>query len=96
MYSFESRIRYSQTDLEGKITPEAILDYFQDSSIFHSEDLGVGVEYLKKEGLVWVLSAWQIDIVRFPKMGERVLVKTAPYDFKGFLGFRLEFNGYCE
>lgn len=88
MYSFESRIRYSQTDLEGKITPEAILDYFQDSSIFHSEDLGVGVEYLKKEGLVWVLSAWQIDIVRFPKMGERVLVKTAPYDFKGFLGFR--------
>lgn len=96
MYSFESRIRYSQTDLEGKITPEAILDYFQDSSIFHSEDLGVGVEYLKKEGLVWVLSAWQIDIVRFPKMGERVLVKTAPYDFKGFLGFRNFVMGSLE
>lgn len=88
MYSYESRIRYSELDATGHLKIEALLDYFQDCSTFHSEDLGVGVDYLKKENRVWVLSSWQIVVERYPKLGERVTVATAPYDFKGFIGFR--------
>lgn len=88
MYSYESRIRYSELDATGHLKIEALLDYFQDCSTFHSEDLGVGVEYLKKENRVWVLSSWQIIVERYPRLGERVTIATAPYDFKGFIGFR--------
>lgn len=88
MYKFNGRIRYSEVDSEGKLSLEALLDYFQDASTFHSEDLGLGVEYLKEKNMAWMLSSWQIVAERYPNLGEKVIVGTAPYDFKGFLGFR--------
>lgn len=88
MYTFDSRIRYSEVDSEGRLTMAALINYFQDCSTFHSEDLGVGVEYLWEQHLVWVLSSWQIVVERYPELGEKVTVGTFPYDMKGFLGYR--------
>lgn len=88
MYTFDARIRYSEMDSEGRMTLASLLNYFQDASTFHSEDLGVGVEYNRKMHLAWVLSAWQIVVEEYPKLGDRVVVGTHPYDFKGFLGSR--------
>ncbi|MCM1101260.1 MAG: thioesterase [Clostridium sp.] len=88
MYFFDGRIRYSETDLEGRLTMASLIDYFQDCSTFHSEDLGLGVKYLADRHLVWVLSSWQIAVERYPALGERVKIGTAPYEFKGFLGSR--------
>ena len=88
MYSFESRIRYSETGSDGRLTLLSLLNYFQDCAIFHSEDLDVGVEYLEKIHGVWVMNSWQIDIDRYPKLGEQVRIQTHPYDFKLCLGSR--------
>ncbi len=88
MYTFDARIRYSEVDCDGQLTMEALLNYFQDASTFQSEDLGVGLGYMKERQLVWVLSSWQIVVERYPKLGEQVVVGTLPYDFKGFLGYR--------
>ncbi len=88
MYSYDSRIRYSELDADGFLKIEELLDYFQDCSTFHSEDLGVGVAYCKEHHLVWVLSSWQIVVERYPRLGEKVTIATAPYDFKGFIGYR--------
>lgn len=88
MYTFDSRIRYSETDSEGKLTMASLINYFQDCSTFHSEDLGVGVAYLKEKHLVWVLSSWQIVVERYPSLCEKMTIGTQPYDMKGFLGFR--------
>ena len=57
MYAFDSRIRYSETDSEGYLTLDALLNYFQDCSTFHSEDVGLGIGYMKEIGQVWVLSS---------------------------------------
>ncbi len=88
MYCFDSRIRYSEIDSQGTVTLASILDYFQDCSTFHSEELGVGIGYLKEQELAWVLSSWQIEVSRYPKLGEKVSVKTWPYGFQGFYGYR--------
>lgn len=88
MYSYQSRIRYSELDAEGHLKIEALLDYFQDCSTFHSEDIGRGIDYLKDKHMAWVLGSWQIVVNRYPKLGEPVTVSTAPYDFKGFIGYR--------
>lgn len=88
MYNYKSRIRYSELDETGHLRLESLLDYFQDCSTFHSEDIGLGVDYLKERHLVWVMSSWQIVVERFPKLCETVTVGTAPYEFKGFVGFR--------
>ncbi|MBQ7933655.1 MAG: acyl-[Lachnospiraceae bacterium] len=88
MYQFQSRIRYSETDRDGRLTLPALLNYFQDVTTFHSEDLDVGISYMKRIRQVWVLSAWQIVIERYPAMGEQVEIGTIPYEFKAFMGSR--------
>ena len=88
MYAFDSRIRYSETDSEGRLTLNALLNYFQDCSTFHSEDVGLGIGYMKAIGQVWVLSAWQIVVNRYPQLGEKVRIVTLPYELKTFLGYR--------
>ena len=88
MYSFDSRIRYSEVGSDSKLTLLSLLNYFQDCAIFHSEDLNVGVEYLSNVCGVWVMNFWQIDIDRYPLLGEKVTIETHPYDFKMCLGFR--------
>lgn len=88
MYAFDSRIRYSETDSEGKLTLNALLNYFQDCSTFHSEDVGLGLDYMKEIGQVWVLSSWQIVVERYPALGEKVRIVTLPYELRAFLGYR--------
>ncbi len=87
-YSFDAKIRYSETDSEGKLTLSSLLNYFQDCSTFQSESLGLGVQYMKENRLVWVLSSWQIVVERYPGLCEEVEIGTMPYDFKTFLGSR--------
>ena len=88
MYSFESRVRYSEVDLEKKLSVTGMINYLQDCSTFQSESLGVGIDYLEKKNRAWLLSSWQIVIERYPELGEQIVVSTWPYDFKGIYGYR--------
>ena len=86
MYSFDSRIRYSECDSEGKLAVTALLNYFQDCSTMQSEDLGVGVKALHERGTLWVVNSWHIEIIRMPGLGERIETGTIPYEIRGFFG----------
>lgn len=88
MYQFDSRIRYSEVGSDTKLRLISLLDYFQDCSTFHSEDLGLGIDYLKQNHLIWLMSYWQIDVLRFADVCQWVKIGTFPYDFKGCFGFR--------
>ena len=76
MYEFKSRVRYSEIDHRGTMTLPALINYFQDSSTFHSEEAGLGMEHLKAEKKAWVLSYWQVIVERYPKLGEEITVGT--------------------
>lgn len=88
MYSYDAIVRYSET--HGKETADAatIANYFQDCAILESEDVGIGIKYLKEHGRAWFLISWQIEIKRYPKLAEKISVKTWAYDFKGSMGYR--------
>lgn len=88
MYFYESRVGFSESDHTGKLTLLGLLNYFQDVATFHSEDLGVGWDYIHERNMVWVLSSWQIIVYRYPKTCETIEIGTAPYAFKGCFGYR--------
>lgn len=88
MYTFDSRVRYSEIGEDKKLTLNSLLNYFQDCTTFHSASLGRGMEVLEASGHAWVLASWQVDVSRYPVMGEKIRVCTWPYDFKGFCGGR--------
>lgn len=88
MYTFESRVRYSETDASGRLTLEKLIDYFQDCSTFQSEENGVGVKAMLARGLAWIIVYWRVEIRRMPCLGELIRVGTLPYEMKGALGLR--------
>ena len=88
MYTWDSRVRFSEIGEDKRLTLDGILNYFQDSSTFHSEDIGNGMEVVESLKRVWVLSSWQIVVNEYPKIGERIKLGTWPYDFNRFLGGR--------
>ncbi|MDO4476088.1 MAG: thioesterase [Lachnospiraceae bacterium] len=87
-YEFKSRVRYSELDENGKLSIHALINYFQDTSVFQSEMLGDGYKRLQGKGLAWILSSWQIVIHELPGFGEHVTAATWPYDFKYSTGLR--------
>ncbi|HIT63600.1 MAG TPA: acyl-[acyl-carrier-protein] thioesterase [Candidatus Ventrimonas merdavium] len=88
MYSFRSRVRYSEVDTGQSLSLTAMMNYLQDCSTFQSEDLHLGIDFLREHHRAWWLSSWQIVIERMPRLGEEIVISTWPYDFKGIYGYR--------
>lgn len=88
MYTFRTRVRYSEIDANGHITLGSIINYLQDCTTFHSEDLGVGICYLDQHHRMWVLLSWQIIVEKAPEFAENITIGTQAYDFKGPTGCR--------
>lgn len=88
MYQFNSRVRYSETDVHGRLSLTGIINYLQDCSTFQSEDIGKGLAWMEKRRRAWFLSSWQIIIDRYPRIGDEIAIGTWPYDFKGIYGSR--------
>ncbi len=82
VYTFSSRIRFSEADADGVLRLSSLIDYFQDCSTFQSEDVGYGVKKVLATGHAWVVNAWQIEIRRLPHMGDNVTIGTNPYEFR--------------
>lgn len=87
-YTFDSRVRFSEVDHTKRITLPGIINYFQDCSTFQSESLGYGVDYFAKYKKAWVLSYWQVEVTRYPALGEKITVSTWATEFTGLLGMR--------
>ena len=88
MYEMNIRVRYSETNQHGEVEAYQILDYFQDSSVFHTMSLGLGLGKKEEEDNAWYLLAWDIRIKDYPKLGDELKVVTKPYKMKGFYGYR--------
>ena len=88
MYTFDSRIRYSETDETGALSLLGVINYLQDCSTFQSEDIGLGVEYLEEKKRAWLLSSWRIVIDRYLVLGERIKIGTWATSSKGIYGYR--------
>ena len=88
MYSYGAIVRYSETGGRKKSNMASLANYFQDCAILQSENVGIGLDYLADHHRAWFLISWQIEVDRYPAMGENIKVRTWAYDFKASLGFR--------
>lgn len=80
MYSFSSRVRYSECDDTGRLSLVSMINYLQDCSTFQSAELGEGLEGLARRGMAWVLANWMIEVDRLPAFGETIVAYTWCYE----------------
>ncbi len=88
MFSFDSVVRYSETDHKKQLTPSTIINYFQDCSNFHSEAVHAGMDFLNQTNRAWLMCSWQLIITRYPKVNEKITISTWPYEFISMYGYR--------
>jgi len=87
-YSFDSRVRFSETGTDQKLTLPAMLDYFQDCCTFQVDSIHQGIKELAARKRVWVLNSWQVIINRYPEVGENIRITTYPYRLVRCFGHR--------
>lgn len=88
MFTFQSKVRYSELDEEGRLSIPSVVNYFQDCSTFQSESLGVGIEYLEKSKKIWMLSHWHILLENEARLCDEIEIGTWAYDFDKTFGYR--------
>lgn len=88
MFSFDTKVRYSELNKDGIVRPEAIVNYLQDCTTFHSGSIGAGLDFYKNMKKAWILNAWQIEIKEQIQRDEEIVIGTWPYDFQGAYGHR--------
>lgn len=88
MYSFKSKVRYSELAPDKKLSLVSIINYFQDCCTFEAEHFDVGLEWLGKHRTAWMLTSWQIHIIRRPEYCEDIEITTWACGFKYFIGKR--------
>lgn len=88
MYSMNCRIRYSETDMTGRLSMNGLLRLFQDVGYNHAIDRNLGMEYTKRTGCTWYLLSWQICSINMPFAGEQVTVSTYIYDYQASLAYK--------
>ena len=86
MYTFESRVRYSEMDEFGKLSVTGIMNYLQDCSTFQSEDLKLGLSYLYDKKRAWWLNTWQILIDRCPDLASVSKYRHGHMALRGSMG----------
>ena len=78
-YSFSSAVRYSECDEHARLSIPSMINYLQDCSTFQSEALGHGVDYLAEHHFAWIIAAWDIEVIRLPRLTEPIVTTTWCY-----------------
>jgi acyl-ACP thioesterase len=85
------KIGLFDVDHAFKLRLQSAARFFQESATAHSTQVGAGTKFLFDQGLVWLLHRLEIEVVRYPLLGEEIRVITWSRGFKGFKAFR----DYC-
>lgn len=91
LYEDAFRLRISDYNTYDQLTPQAILDLFQDVAGKHADLIGVGFHDLIQNDRIWVLVRTKFDVLQYPKLYDTVAVSTWPKK-KGRIDFDREYE----
>lgn len=88
----EFTIHTTHCDFLDFLRPYSVLDFFQDLASTNADEIGVGFDYIKSLGYIWIVLYEQFEVVKgIPKFGDTIIVKTWPKP-KGRLEFEREYE----
>lgn len=82
MFSTDYKIRYSDADESGCLSPGEMINILQSTCIDHSTAAGYSTDYFIKTKTGWALSYWHIFIEKFPHEGDIVTLNTWSKEYK--------------
>jgi acyl-ACP thioesterase len=87
--TYRFKIEGQQIGVGNRIKLSGIADVLQIAAWRHAEELGFGIDdMMVKENRTWALTRLHIEIDRYPKYGEEIVVKTWPKKGDRIFAFR--------
>ncbi len=84
----EYEVQYYEIDYMKRLLLTSLMNYLGDVCTKQSEDIGIGLDYMKDNGVAWVLYKWNIHIEKYPLHREKIKVRTTPESFRKFYAYR--------
>ncbi len=75
-WSRTAEICASECDISGAWRPGAMMEALQEVAAVHCDLLGAGRAELRKKGAAWVVTRMQVEMNRYPRIGEKITVET--------------------
>jgi acyl-ACP thioesterase len=73
---------------DGKMRHFHLMKHFQEIASMHAERMGLGMGWMMKNGLIWVLVDMRLGIVRMPRWKESCTIYTIPSGYDSLRAFR--------
>ena len=94
-YQMKMKIPFDMADMNGHIKlPDVILLSLQVSGM-QSIDLGVSDRCLEQYNLVWIITDYDIDVIRLPRFAEEITIETEALTYNRLFCYR-RFTIYDE
>lgn len=72
------KIKFYEADFTNSARLYSIINYMQETSEQHSNDIGIGYKALINEGLFWVVSRLEVNMIKYPKNMDTIIMETWP------------------
>jgi len=81
-------LRYFEMDKRGMISPTTVLTLLEETAAEHCYDIGYSLYNLEKRNIGWVLVSGTIDMVRYPRYKENIVIRTWMSKYTPVRGYR--------
>ncbi len=87
-YTRDYFVHYYEVGPSRRLTLSALLGYFEDIAILHSEARGLGLDWYEENRCGWMLIKWDVSIRELPRFGQTVTLATRINGMKSFFADR--------
>lgn len=88
-YQMKMKIPFDMADMNGHIKLSDVILLSLQVSGLQSIDLGISdKDMLEKYNLVWIITDYDIDVVRLPKFGEEMTIETEALSYNRLFCYR--------
>ncbi|MCY6372124.1 acyl-[acyl-carrier-protein] thioesterase [Clostridium ganghwense] len=84
----EYEIHFYEVNYKKKALITSLIDYLNDVAIYQSEQLGIGLDYMLENNMAWILYKWDISVKEYPKLGDKIRVRTLAHSIRKFYAYR--------
>ena len=78
IYRETLQLRSRDVDLHRRLRTSRLFELFQEASIRHTEQLGMGREMTLDKGLLWIVTLQEANIARMPVYDETITLESWP------------------
>ena len=88
VFSEKHRVTYYEADFTRRMTIAMLLDVIILASEDHSDELGVGAEFVRQFGVTWVVIQYDVHINRMPTVDEVITINTKSKSYNKYFAYR--------